>query len=116
MNDDTEGYLRKIRDANNWAFDYMRPENMGVTGQWMYSTFYGGRPIATETGVSTIGTGLKTVLVGDFSRYALVERAGLEVSRNPYLYQANGQVGFFAKFRFGGAVMQAEAFQYGTQA
>jgi predicted phage gp36 major capsid-like protein len=32
------------------------------------------------------------------------------VSRNPYLYQANGQIGLFAKVRQGGAVLQAEAF------
>jgi len=57
----------------------------------------------------------KSVLVGDFSMYAFAERQGLIVSRNPYLYQASGQVGIFVKQRFGGAVLQTLAFKYLTQ-
>jgi len=115
MNDDTEAFLRGIRDANDFAFDPVG-QNVGVRGSWRYETFYGGKPIYTETGVSTGGTGLKTVLIGNFGFYGLAEHTSLAVSRNPYLYQANGQVAFFSKIRWGGAVLQAEAFQYGTQA
>jgi len=57
----------------------------------------------------------KSVLVGDFSMYAFAERQGLKVVRNPYLYQANGQVGIFISQRFGGAVLQTLAFKYLTQ-
>lgn len=113
---EVEAYMRGIRDANNWAFDYMRPENIGVRGDWKYSTFYGGRPIFNEEGCATIATSAKTLLVGDFRYYTLAEHTGLVVSRNPWLYQANDQVGFFAKARWGGAVTQAGAFQYATQA
>ncbi len=54
----------------------------------------------------------KAVVFGDFSMYAFAEREGVTLSRNPYLYQANGQVGLFVKQRFGGAVLQTLAFKY----
>ena len=57
----------------------------------------------------------KSVIFGDFSMYAFAEREGVTLSRNPYLYQANGQVGLFVKQRFGGAVLQTLAFKYLTQ-
>ncbi len=41
--------------------------------------------------------------------YFLAEREGMSVSRNPYLYQANGQIGLFAKFREGGVATQTAA-------
>ena len=53
-------------------------------------------------------------LFGDFSMYAFVERQGVTLSRNPYLYQANGQIGLFVKQRFGGAVLQSAALKYLT--
>jgi HK97 family phage major capsid protein len=108
----TEDELRSLRDTSNWVFDSFN--NQGIDGQSGYRNFYGGRPMFNESNVSITTTGNKTLLIGDFSYYALVERQGLVMQRNPFLYQANGQVGFFSKFRMGGAVMQAEAFQYGT--
>jgi HK97 family phage major capsid protein len=54
----------------------------------------------------------KPIVFGDFSQYAFAERQGIVVSRNPYLYQASGQVGIFVKQRFGGAVLQTLAFKY----
>lgn len=116
MHNTTEAYLRGIRDTNNWAFDYHKPQNLGVSGQAFYTSFYGGLPVFRDATAAEIATGNKTVLVGDFSFYTLVERAALSIKRNPYLYMANGQIGLFSSFRMGGAVTQAEAFQYGTQA
>jgi len=115
MHDEIEAYLRGLRTSINWSFDLF-PQNVGVMGDWKWGTFYGGRRMATETTCATMASAAKVILVGNFRYYALVERAGLELSRNPYLYQATGQVGFFAKFRMGGAVLQAGAFQYGTMA
>lgn len=51
----------------------------------------------------------KPVVIFNPDFYGMVEREGFSVSRNPYLYQANGQIGLFAKARFGGALLQAEA-------
>jgi HK97 family phage major capsid protein len=63
-----------------------------------------------------VATGQKSVVFGDFSMYAFAERQGVTLSRNPYLYQASGQVGLFVKQRFGGAVLQTLAFKYLLQA
>jgi HK97 family phage major capsid protein len=79
-----------------------------------------GIPVYNQENMqSTLATGTKVMVVGDFSYYALVDGAGdggLRITRNPYLYEASGQVGIFARFRQSGAVLQAEAFQYGTMA
>jgi HK97 family phage major capsid protein len=74
-----------------------------------------GYPALIAPDMDAITNSGKSVLFGDFSMYAFAERQGLTVSRNPYLYQANGQVGVFVKQRFGGAVLQTLAFKYLTQ-
>mgnify|MGYP000866055460 CR=1 FL=1 len=76
-----------------------------------------GKPVYPADAMESCTTTKKKCLViGDWNYYALVERAGLSVQRNPYLYSNTGQVGFFFKYRWGGAVLQAEAFQYATTA
>jgi len=76
-----------------------------------------GYPIYIAPDMDTVGsTGGKAVLFGDFSMYAFGERQGLTLSRNPYVYQANGQIGLFVKQRFGGAVLQTLALKYLTLA
>ncbi len=52
---------------------------------------------------------VKFVVLFNPDFYMIVEREGLTVSRNPYLYQASGQIGLFARARMGGACLQAEA-------
>ena len=39
--------------------------------------------------------------------YGIAEREGIVVVRNPYLYQASGQIWLFALVRFGGALLQS---------
>jgi HK97 family phage major capsid protein len=74
-----------------------------------------GYPIYIAPDMDTVGsTSGKAVLFGDFSMYAFGERQGLTLSRNPYVYQANGQIGLFVKQRFGGAVLQTLALKYLT--
>ena len=76
-----------------------------------------GYPIYIAPDMDTVGTTSgKSVLFGDFSMYAFGERQGLTLSRNPYVYQANGQIGLFVKQRFGGAVLQTLALKYLTLA
>ena len=76
-----------------------------------------GYPIYIAPDMDTVGsTSGKAVLFGDFSMYAFGERQGLTLSRNPYVYQANGQIGLFVKQRFGGAVLQTLALKYLTLA
>ena len=74
-----------------------------------------GYPIYIAPDMDTVGSANgKSVLFGDFSMYAFGERQGLTLSRNPYVYQANGQIGLFVKQRFGGAVLQTLALKYLT--
>jgi HK97 family phage major capsid protein len=74
-----------------------------------------GYPIYVAPDMDEVGDANgKAVLFGDFSMYAFAERQGVTLSRNPYLYQANGQVGLFVKQRFGGAVLQTAALKYLT--
>ena len=84
-------------------------------GDAPYGDLYSKRVLLSDS-VSAMASGVKCIMVGNWSFYALVERSGLVVSRNPYLYQLNGQVGFFVNARWGGDVLQAEAFQYATNA
>lgn len=74
------------------------------------------RPVFMSDSAPAMTTGLKSIIVGNWNYYGLVERKGMTISRNPYLYQANGQVGLFASYRMGGAVLQSEAFKWGIQA
>lgn len=51
----------------------------------------------------------KPVVIFNPDFYVIGEREGMTVSRNPYLYQATGQIGLFARVRMGGVLTQAEA-------
>lgn len=56
----------------------------------------------------------KCVVFGNFQYYGVVEKPGMIVQRNPYLYMATGQIGIFASIFRGGGVLQSEAFYYLT--
>lgn len=102
-----------MKSATKW---YLK----GLTGNpfQFVSTPQGGDffsfPALLAPDMDGISAGGKSVLFGDFGMYAFVERLGLTIARNPYLYQANGQVGVFVKQRFGGVVLQTLAFKYLT--
>ena len=99
----TKFYLQGLT-GNNFQFI-----NTPAGGDFM------GYPAYIAPDMDAITTSGKAVVFGDFSMYAFAEREGVTLSRNPYLYQANGQVGLFVKQRFGGAVLQTLAFKYLTQ-
>jgi HK97 family phage major capsid protein len=73
-----------------------------------------GKNVAITDNIAALGTGNKPIIFGNMLYYAFVENMGLEISRNPYLYQANYQTGIFTTVRWGGDVTQAEAFVYGV--
>ena len=99
----TKFYLQGLT-GNNFQFI-----NTPAGGDFM------GYPAYIAPDMDAITNSGKAVVFGDFSMYAFAEREGVTLSRNPYLYQANGQVGLFVKQRFGGAVLQTLAFKYLTQ-
>jgi HK97 family phage major capsid protein len=104
----TEGALRALQGQD---FLFANSPQGAISG-----AFWGMKPLLTSESAADIEASAKSLLVGNFAYYGLVGRENLTIQRNPYLYQANGQIGIFAKVRMGGAVLQAEAFQYLTQA
>ena len=106
MHGDVEAHIRSLT-GSPWLF-------LGTPQGSMDSLI--GKRVFNSGVMDTIGSSKKTILFGNWEYYALVERQGLVVQRNPYLYQATGQVGLFATVRTGGKVLQSEAFKYLQQA
>jgi HK97 family phage major capsid protein len=102
----TEGLIRAIQagaSAGIWMFQDWPQGSTGGRPTLM------GRPVYHSGNIAVFASGAKIAVFGDFSMYAIVQREGMVVTRNPYLYMASGQIGLFAKVRQGGAVLQAEA-------
>lgn len=108
MADSTEKVIRKIQ-ATASAGEFLFQVTPG--GSLETSTLLGKR-VWNSSAMPSIAASAKVILFGDWEYYYIAERSGLVVERNPYLYQANGQIGLFAKFRLGGGVANADAFQY----
>lgn len=108
MDNATWAYVLTLRDSNNWAWGGADMATVSVDGSAQVGTLY-GKPVFVQDDIPVRADGVCSVMVGDPMYYALVERRGLQISRNPYLYQASGQVGFFNTFRQGGAVLVEEA-------
>lgn len=114
----TLGSLRALASANQFLFN-RTPQGSGSGGgqgginsdEVLY-----GMPVFQTAQIAAMATGVKSMLIGDFSRYVITENGGLTISRNPYLYQANGQVGIFATKRQGGNSLLDEAFKHLIQA
>ena len=106
MHDATSILLRKLASTSNWTFGdlYMTIDSEGQEKLI-------NKPYFTEANIKQTSDFTDVMIFGDFWYYAFVESQGLVVTRNPYIYEPNGQVGLFARKRFGGAVLQAEAFQ-----
>ena len=106
--------LAVIRGLTGDNFMFM-PTPMGSgasgAGQMLY-----GQPAYTSSQILAMASGRSVIVVGNFRYYGIVERNEILISRNPWLYQNTGQVGFFVNLRFGGDVLQAEAFQYAQNA
>jgi len=75
-----------------------------------------GAPVYTSSQILAMASGRSVIVVGNWNYYAIVKRNEIVISRNPYLFQNTGQVGYYVNIRFGGAVLQAEAFQYAQNA
>jgi len=114
----TLGYIRGLTSANQFLFNNT-PQGSGSGngdgGIGSDEVLY-NMPVFQTAQMPAMAATAKTILLGDFSQYVITERQGLTVTRNPWLYQANGQVGIFATKRQGGAPLLAEAFYYLRQA
>lgn len=108
----TEGHVRGLT-SNFLAFN-PTPQGKGNPkgGNVAPGSEMLGYRVFNSASMAALATSNKTVLLGNWDFYGFVERQQLVVERNPYLYMANGQLGIFATTRWGGNVLQAEAFQY----
>jgi HK97 family phage major capsid protein len=75
-----------------------------------------GRPVYEASEISgTIVNAQKFMVYGDFSRYLIVDRVGLNVELIPHLFGANrrptGERGLYAYWRNGAKVIDANAFR-----
>ena len=77
--------------------------NQGAPDFFGYN-FYTDDDVQSYTATSGV-----VLYFGNLSYYGMVEKPGMVIQRNPYLYMANGQVGIFASIFRGGGVLQAEA-------
>jgi HK97 family phage major capsid protein len=76
--------------------------------------FFGYKAVVNDDLEPYTTASAKCIIFGNFNFYGVVEKPGMIVQRNPYLYMANGQVGIFASIFRGGGVLQSEAFYYLT--
>ncbi len=109
MNDSTIATVRKLKDGNS---QYLWQPGLAA-GQ--PDTIL-GRPVMVNNSMATIAASAKTVLFGDLSYYWILDWEGVSVDVNPYLYMANGFVGYFARKRFDAKVALAAAIQVLQQA
>jgi HK97 family phage major capsid protein len=100
-------YLKNAILAGPFAFA-SNNGNQGAPDFFGYNSFVSDDMPAYT---STTGTD-KVLLFGNFTGYGVVEKPGMIVQRNPYLYMANGQIAIFASIFRGGGVLQAEALYY----
>ena len=73
-----------------------------------------GYPVVLNSNVANITASAKSLMFGNFNYMGFVTNRGLRIRRLNELYADTGQVGILATYRFGCAVLQAEAFQYAT--
>lgn len=79
--------LRKLKDTTD---QYMWQPGL-LTGQ---PDTLMGRPYVTSDGAPAPAVDGKSLILGDLSRYVIVDRLGMTMQRLNELYAANGQIGF----------------------
>ena len=103
----TNWYAKGISTTGFFAF--IKP---GENGSGLDQGFLGYPAFTSDDMDAYTSTTGKPMLFGNFNYYGVVEKPGLMLQRNPYLYMATGQIGLFATMYRGGAVLQSEAFYY----
>jgi HK97 family phage major capsid protein len=91
---------------------YLRGIQLASAQAWNF----GGEPVWTCADMPAMAQGLYSTLFGNFQLFAVLERPGMMIQRNPYLHMGTGEVDFFATIFRGYAVLQSEAFYKMAQA
>jgi HK97 family phage major capsid protein len=107
------GFLMK--NATKWDIKGVSGSNFQFMATPQSGDFY-GYPAYVSDDMPAMTTGLYSVVFGNFYYFGVLEKPGIVIQRNPYLYMANGQIGIFAKFFRAYDVLQSEAFYKMIQA
>lgn len=83
-------------------------------GAQMGDFFHGYKNVVNDALEPYTTASAKCILFGNFNYYGVVEKPGMLVQRNPYLFMGTGQIGIYASIFRGGGVLQSEAFYYLT--
>jgi len=75
-----------------------------------------GKPVFTQDDLTTNTNNVGFIAIGSPFYYTLVERKGISIARNPFLYQGSGEIAFFTSFRQSGTVTVEEAWNIGVGA
>lgn len=75
-----------------------------------------GFPCYVSDDMQAMTAGLKSVVFGNWNYFGVIEKPGMLVQRNPYLYMGNGKVAIFANIYRGYDTLQTEAIRSYAQA
>jgi HK97 family phage major capsid protein len=95
------GFLMK--NATKWYLQGIDKTNYQVG--WNLE----GYPVYVSDDMAAMTAGLKSTLFANFQFFAVCERPGMMVQRNPYLYMATGVIGIFANIFRAFKTLQTEA-------
>lgn len=103
FNSTTEAVIRKIKDTTG-QYLWQPPVQAGAPASLL------GKPITNPEGMADIAANAYPIVVGDFSEYRIVDRAGMRVTRLTERYAEYSQTGFMVVKRVGGKPVKSEAF------
>ena len=95
MKNQTQWYLKGVFGTNYYSFDGLF-----------------NKPAYISDNLDAVAASKKPVFYGNWNYFGVIEKPGMMVQRNPYLYMANGQIGIFANIFRGFGVLQSEALVY----
>jgi HK97 family phage major capsid protein len=101
--------LRKLKDSQN---RYLLADNENNLLGAPAATLL-GRPIITNPGIAVPAANAKSLLIGDFRYFYIMDRKGLIIKFAQELRAANGQVSWFVRKRFDSHNMLTAAFKLG---
>lgn len=107
------GFLMK--NATKWYLKGVTGSNFNFVVTPQSGDFF-GYPAYVSDDMPAMTTGLYATVFGNFNYFGVIEKPGMLIQRNPYLYMANGQVGIFASIFRGYDVLVSEAFYKMAQA
>jgi HK97 family phage major capsid protein len=104
FNSATERIIRQLKDANG-QYLWQPPVQAGAPATLL------GRPVVNPEGMPDIAANTYPIVVGDFQRYWIRDRAGVTVQRLVERYAEYNQTGFIVRRRTAGQVVLPEAFK-----